>query len=115
MISALLLLAGCPASPWPVDRVDWIERNTVVSDKTGEVVLEQWIFWEHAGPSRVVDWRPARGEIAERCADGWRLRWHDCGRLREVRAASLQRTWTWTDPEVEDRRAWPQGRRRGIR
>lgn len=115
MLIALLLLSANPPVDIRTTCVDTIERNTVYCDQTGRVMLEQWIFWDHARRrSRCVAWRPHRGEVAERTPAGWRLLWSDQGTLREVRAVSYQRTWTPTDPEVEDRGWWPQEWRRGL-
>lgn len=113
MLILLVLLAGNPEEVVYLQKVDWIERNTTYCDQTGIVRVEQWIFWDHAHKqSRCVDWRPFRGEVVEQYGSGYRMRWYDAGRWREVRADSFQRTWTPTDPENDDRKCWPIEQRR---
>ena len=116
MIAALLSLA-LTLAPQPT-RVDLVEVNHY-HDARGEHVFDQLIFYKWSEQRKrydVCEWRLIKDEsmLPKRKGDGWMLRWHDDGVLREVQIANLRETNTTYDPEVIEREYLPQDQRRAV-
>jgi hypothetical protein len=56
-------------------------------------------------PAFIPDYVGAR---PRRVGNEWVLVFHDRGKLRRVRASVVHETWTFNDPEVDDRERWGQ-------
>lgn len=117
----LILLAILPHAPEVVtDHVDRIELNHVQCEWTGEPKLHQVIYWtwcaEHSRYNvaawRMVDKRPS---LIRRHGRGWVETREDGPIRREIHAEQFRETWTFTDPEIEDRERVSPDMRRGLR
>jgi hypothetical protein len=139
----LLLLFGCTGGyePMQVDTVDIVEINHNFEPKNDGLVFDQIIWWEDCDRGfQVVDWRILRDVRAERkipraanetgptdflwkhaCPTRengkWISIWRDekTHKLRKVIADTLIETWTYYDPELEDRQLLPDPNRRKLR
>jgi hypothetical protein len=101
------------------DNVDLIEYNHY-HDARGEHVFDQLIFYDWSNQKRrfqVRAWRLVKSEqqIPRRNKNGWMVRWHDDGALREVTAKSQRETWTQYDPELEERNFLSQDQRLDLK
>ena len=119
-MNALLLLAVSllPLRPGLVEaRVDLVQHDSMHNER-GEPTFDQVIFWADDGDGlKVVAWRLVHdGRFTPmRTAYGWQQTFFDSGTLRRVRARSWLRTWSQEfDPELKNREAWPEERRRGL-
>lgn len=102
-----LLLAILPTEGVLADRIPEIELQHFY-DCDGRHVFDQYIFWELKQGHRVVrDWRLAKGPLPQRTATGWKLRFSDQGRIREVTASHYRETWEQFDAELQNREFWP--------
>jgi hypothetical protein len=120
---ALVLLAAAglsPDTPLASDRVDLIEINHCYNED-GQLVFRQLLFWEwneldsdyHVAAFRVLRAQTSAVRI-DRQRNEYVASWCDSGVLRQVRAPHSRETWTQYDPELEDRRIFPQEYRRGL-
>lgn len=117
-----ILLSLLPAGPGPlVDECDLVELNHYY-DCTGRLVFDQviWSDWSPADSRwQVIAWRLTKDDLGltphrdSRCG-AFVSRWWEVGVCREVRASCFRETWTQFDPELAERDALPQDRRRGL-
>ena len=123
-MAVLVLLAVLGSGGPPLvqrGHVDVIEINRYY-DGNGQLVFVQFIFWrqltttKHGLADYVVAWRIFNGSqpVISRRAGLALLTWVERGRLRQVFASSLIRSWTQVDPEVRNRRRLPVSRRPGL-
>ena len=105
-----------------IDAVDVIEVNHFISPCSGEICLDQVIFWQFSpGLGRYVvrDWRTLKSphQLPYRAGNQFRTCWHD-GRdqnaLRVVSARSVLETWTTYDPEQVNQELVDRNQRRGL-
>jgi hypothetical protein len=115
----LILLAILP-SPSLVSTVpcDHIELNHYRNTR-GEHVLDQLIFYTWSNQRKrfdVNEWRTAKCDsmVPVPKRDGFMLRWHDDGVMREVTTRSFRETWTHYDPEIYERGFLPQEDRKPL-
>ena len=102
-----LLLCILPTDSVLTDRCVELELQHFYDD-CGRHVFDQYIFWELRQGHRVVkDWRLAKGQLPQRTATGWKLRFSDQGRIREVTASHFQESWGQDDREILNRELWP--------
>jgi len=117
-----LFVAIIPQDGMLIDDVDTIELNRVFGDWNEKGVpretLKQFIAWEwnyKEGRHQVVWWKLVKPhERVEADSTGWRLRFNDCGKLREIRARAYKETFTMHDREIEDRNILPVDERRQL-
>lgn len=103
----LLLLAILPLDGTLHDRCDELECNHFF-DCDGRKVFTQFIFWEWRNGYRVVkDWRLQKDAWPRRHGDGWRLRFAEYDRMREVTAPVFFESWSQEDIELLDRERLP--------
>lgn len=113
----LLFAFALTIGPQPV-RVELVEVNHY-HDAAGEHVFDQLIFYRWSEQRRrydVCEWRLIKSEsmLPKRKGNGWFLRWHDDGVLREVEIRSVRETHTTYDREVLERAYLPQDQRRAV-
>lgn len=110
-----LLLSLVAVVPYSVDVV---EVNHVADPQTGQIRLEQVIWWDWCPQCHryeVRDWRMlAQAGYPVKIDGGWQNKWYDNRRQIAVVARLRRDTWTWYDVEIEDRSRWPEDRRRKI-
>lgn len=123
LITLLALVAADSGSPRPLrDHVDRIELNHVLNTTTGEVQLDQVIFWDYSPTHGYVvrAWRTHRCfsqtpyRVTPRLV---RARWHDSrdgDASREVTAGSFIETWTDFDPETANQAVIDRNSRREL-
>ena len=94
------------------ETVDVIELNHVVDD--GEVRFTQMIYWrwESDGRLHAAAWRRVAEnhyvcQVGTHCRDEWQRD----GVTHVVRGETYRERWSQYDPELEDRKEWPQSRR----
>lgn len=97
--------------------VDLIELNHFLDD-TGREVFQQVIFYDWSRHDRQLEvraWRLIKhpSQLPRRLRDdsGFRVRWQDKGKVREVVSASLRETYSRQDPERANRRLVPENER----
>ena len=103
------------------DRVDLLEVNHTY-DNCGRLVLEQLIGWDFdlvTRQFRVVFWRLIKDEQREqmmplRFRDGYYVQWRDGDLLRRVESNIRYESWLQHDPDIADRRRFPQNKRRQL-
>jgi hypothetical protein len=115
MIAFLLAFVLGTSMPQPI-AVELVEVNHYHDSHNGEHVFSQLIFYEWSTQRKRFDireWRLIKSEsmypVSTR--NGWFLRWHDDGVMREVKISSLRETWTKHDPELIERDYLPQDQR----
>ena len=106
------------------DNCELIEFNETYTEDGQLLVLRQIIFWgwqdckrgigDDSPGFRVIDFR-LRRRADWPTLTGDVVRWHDQGRLREVRFKAVRYTWTLYDPEVFDRHRLARDSRQGLR
>ena len=120
---ALVLIATVafvPYAPVISDRVDLVEVNHCYN-KQGDFQFDQVIYWQWCDETdeyHVAAWRWLKSTDQVPQPDwkrgGYVALWHDGDLLRQVRTEKVWETWTCYDPELHDRLAVPQHRRRGL-
>ncbi|OUT59730.1 MAG: hypothetical protein CBB71_09335 [Rhodopirellula sp. TMED11] len=129
LFTCLILLVGSDAAPAgsppsstfeepPAQaEVDLIELNHFLDD-TGREVFQQIIFYDWSRHDRQLEvraWRLVKqpSQLPRRLRDdsGYRVRWRDKGKVREVVSTSLRETFSRQDPERENRRLVPENER----
>ena len=120
MTLLFVLTAILPHEPPTVrEQVDLLELNHVQCPQTGRETLTQVIYWRwHEGNSRnhVTAWRMAKlPELFGRDGREWTESREDGPVRRIIRAKQFRETWTFHDPEIEDRQLLPADQRRGLR
>jgi hypothetical protein len=128
MLLLILLLgdAGHRNDHVVTDKVDLIELNHFYDDN-GALVFDQVIFWDwhpfvpgrEGGEFVVRAWRLSKLERPMATVRDWRrggytLIFLDGGVIRKIRAPSFRETWTQYDPEMQNRKMWPEDKRRGL-
>lgn len=105
------------------DSVDVIELNHFVSPCSGEICLDQVIFWQFSpGLGRYVvrDWRTLKThhQLPYRAGNQFVCRWHDSreagNALRVVSARGVVETFTTYDPEQVNQELVDRNQRRGL-
>lgn len=125
MFLLLLFLLGAPARhAEPPQRVDRIELNTVTHDHGGDefkTPMRQIVVWHwHAdvGAYHVQDWFLLEGhEEPFRTPSGmwrWWYRGADDRKLHWIESESLVVTTMEYDPEMYDKKIWPEKYRRRL-
>lgn len=117
----LTVMSLSPDTPVSAETADLIELNHCYNED-GQLVFDQLIFWEWNEDEscyNVAAYRVLRAETNALRFD-WNQKeyvasWCDHGLLREIRAPHYRQTWTQYDPELEDRRRFPQEARKGLR
>lgn len=119
----LALLGLSPTDHALCDRVDLIEVNHYHDDEA-KLVFTQIIFFDWCDYTlrfQVRDWRllkqKAQYPQLDYATGEYVAEWHDektRGVLREVRAKMLRETWTWWDPELDERANLPPEQRREL-
>jgi len=117
-----LVCLDIPRSPVIKDRVDVMELNWRYSPENGELNFVQLIFWEwknqfEGGHYVVVDWRMVNREkppIFRKEKGKYVLIFRDRGYWRSVESKSVRHTWTYYDPEVDNRKVFAREFRRGL-
>lgn len=111
MIILLLIAALPPVNTAQVERVDLIEINHVC--RFDGKHFHQVILWDwHTDGYHVLSWRSCcEDECVSRSGNGWLIPWRH-GRF--IEATHRRETWTVRDPEVEDRKRWPERFRREL-
>lgn len=121
----LLLTSLLPSSHVTVDRVDLLERHTLLDVTTQKPVFSQYIFWRYSEPLNswpgyhVVSWRLEQYVAARprRVLSGYRMDWFD-GKEKEKRRCVVARWYVETacnwDPELSDRAFVECQRRREL-
>lgn len=111
MIWLLCLLT----QPTIVDEVDLMERAFVHAEDSGSIRGEYLLFWElKDGTYRIRDWRNASetGLPTNNVVEFWdnksKIR-------RRIEARVFIETHKFFDRETEDRKVWPEARRRKLR
>ena len=115
---AAIVISISPYAPETTDRVSLIEDNRLYSDN-GDPVFRQIIFWDwfyDLGEFHVVAYRVVAFDYhsIQIGSDGCTVIICVNGDLIRVRSDHFRRTWTQTDPEVDDRQRFPMEFRRGI-
>lgn len=116
----LFLLLILPHEPTTIrERVDMLELNHVQCPQTGRETLTQLIYWRWDSTAcryHVTAWRMFRnGDRFGRDGREWVDAREDGPVRRIVTAPFLRETWTFHDPEIEDRSLVPADARRGLR
>lgn len=104
------------------DKVDCIEINHILNQKTGEYGQSYLLFWEtekKTGKPKIVAWRRYEPKnIPMKNHRGYDYLFHDpkdAGKLRRIFSQRLMETWTTEDPEIINRRYdFPESTRRGF-
>lgn len=101
-----------------VGQCDLVELNHYY-DGQGEKIFDQLIFWDWSDRwgFHVRDWRFIHpGVIVDRHRRGVAVLFRDTkhGNLYDVRATSYRETWTQHDPEVADKKNWPDSARKRM-
>ena len=117
-----LVCLDIPRSPVLEDRVDVMELNWCYNSETGRLNFVQLIFWEwknqfEGGHYVVVDWRMADREkppIFRKEGGMYVLIFKDRDCWRSVKSKSVRYTWTYYDPEVDNRKEFAREFRRGL-
>lgn len=116
----LLLIVSISQETTIVDHVDRLEINHVHCPHTGRELVCQVIYWRwHVEDRRfhVAAWRLSTSATARFKRDGreWVETREDGPVRREIRSPQFRETWTFGDPELEDRKTYPPELRRGLR
>lgn len=116
MFVLLLLLVGDRLFDPSYQRVDLIELNHKYGEN-GQHVFDQVIFWERhpgSGKYRVLDWRMVEDAIyfsrrpkLDQSGSMYAVTWSEGGDYFDVRSRIFRESWTQTDPEVLDKKVWP--------
>lgn len=125
VLSAVSCVAGTPwASSVIEEHVGLVELNHMYSEKHGNYIYSQVIFWDFdpaTGLRHVRAWRilDERSEQSK-----WPLKsvvtgltesiWNDEGVRRRVYSHCYRESWTQVDPERWDSQRWPSARRQGL-
>lgn len=121
MTLALLLLSILPHETVVREQVDLVELNHKYSDETGDLCLEQIIYYEWKnGRYQVVSWRMLKSPLMIPYRDhshgGYTAVWvDDQNTLRVLRADAFRETFTSHDPELLERTVLPSELRRGLK
>ena len=109
----LLLFASQDTEPIPIDHIDVLEVNHVY-DLDGTKRFTQLIYWNYFSGGDFRGWKFARKEKVETYIPiGGYLFWNNAHDedskiyMRAMRVVSVIETWTYYDPEVENRKVQP--------
>ena len=113
----LLIIASvlCGSSAGKVERVetvDVIEINHVVAE--GVLVFTQVIYWRWEADNRLhaAAWRRVEAKHRVNRVNGiYTDTWTHEGKLYKVRSRGFRERWSDFDPELLDRKEWPECRR----
>ena len=121
MLLAILALITNPQDGVVVDRCDLLHTNHVYTSD-GDHCFSQLIgedfcfedcafhvvFWRLAPDNKAKAMRPAK------FSHGYYVLWLDGETMRRVESNIRLETWSQRDLEIDDRRKWPQDKRRGL-
>lgn len=117
MIGHLLLFLGSITPSTRVESVDMIELNNRY-DREGKHVFTQVIFWRRNpgnGKYEVRQWclvedRETLNRRPVQSANGrWTVRMRlDDGKYKEVQSSIFRESWSFSDPEIDDKQKLPQ-------
>ena len=113
MLVTLLLALLPPVTVF--DSVDIIELNHVFCPTTGNETGVYFLYWELRDGEYVIrDWR-SQGTIA-RPRDNIQEFWDPKTKVnRRIEARLVTESWLWYDREVENRKVWPEAKRKKLR
>ena len=105
-------LMGSPRMTEQVETVDVLEINHVVAD--GVLVFTQVIYWRWEADNRLhaSAWRRVEAEHRVNRRGGiYTDTWTRDGKIYKVRSRGFRERWSDFDPELMDRKEWPECRR----
>lgn len=121
LVLAVVCIADVPRLPVEESRVDVLEVNHYYDPNTADLRFVQLIGWDWCNKNGMVChwWRMIRNPARQPRSDASRpgvfvATFVDDGKLVRVRARCCIETHTQFDPEIDNRRVFPQWRRRGL-
>ena len=105
-------LMGSPRMTEQVETVDVLEINHVVAE--GVLVFTQVIYWRWEADNRLhaAAWRRVEAEHrVDRRGGIYTDTWTRDGKIYKVRSRGFRERWSDFDPELMDRKEWPECRR----